>query len=502
MSRMDSDEVKKNTANTKSIRLQTLVIIAVAVFILYTLIVLVVFSNNMSKANGDLADKVFDAQVELYLAKATGQLGGWRSASIGETQLLRENEGHADLNELLAHYVETSQAVAAAILDVNGQGTTTDGESIDISGVKGVQELPAGNCGMFVTKPGCVTAISALGTGEEKTGYLYLEYSLAVFRDEVFANAERDYWCVILDEEGTILYSSNPTKRNYINQGDDFFNTLKAADRDQGVMIIKDLMNTDSGKAVMELNGDERILYYNSSKMGQTWSVIMGVVDSSYKAVLAPAEGNVRNLAGFMVFGLLMFVGSLAYGYIKDSDVGKKKSEGLQHLAETDQLTGLFNKMTTEKKIREYVTENPNSQALMFVLDVDNFKKVNDTMGHAFGDQVLKEIGDGLKAQFRSSDIIGRAGGDEFIILLKDIKDTEILVREARKLEHFFQTLQVGGYVKYSATASIGCAIFSQDGQTFEELYKAADQALYQAKRRGKNQLAFFKEPEGFSQNA
>ena len=70
--------------------------------------------------------------------------------------------------------------------------------------------------------------------------------------------------------------------------------------------------------------------------------------------------------------------------------------------------------MATERKIKEYITMNPQSQAMLFVLDIDNFKKINDTMGHAFGDEVLKNIGMRLKAAFRSSDIVGRFGGDEF----------------------------------------------------------------------------------------
>jgi diguanylate cyclase (GGDEF)-like protein len=128
----------------------------------------------------------------------------------------------------------------------------------------------------------------------------------------------------------------------------------------------------------------------------------------------------------------------------------------------------------------------------MFVLDIDNFKKINDTMGHAFGDEVLRSLGQQITPIFRASDIIGRIGGDELIILLKNINNDDVLLKEATKVARFFHEFKAGEYVKYSATASIGAAIFPRDGKDFEAMYKAADQALYMAKKRGKNQLAFY----------
>ncbi len=167
-------------------------------------------------------------------------------------------------------------------------------------------------------------------------------------------------------------------------------------------------------------------------------------------------------------------------------------SRALEEKADTDLLTGLSNKMATERKIKEYISENPKELALMFVLDIDNFKKINDTMGHAFGDEVLRTLGKHIGENFRVTDIIGRTGGDEFTIFLKSLKDDSNTLREAQKLVDFFKEFQAGEYVKYSATASIGAAVFPKDGDDFETLYKAADQALYKAKERGKNQLAFY----------
>ena len=95
---------------------------------------------------------------------------------------------------------------------------------------------------------------------------------------------------------------------------------------------------------------------------------------------------------------------------------------------------------------------------------------------------------------FRVSDIIGFIFGVVFMIFLKGISDEESIRKEAKKVETFFKGFQAGEYVKYAATASIGVAIFPQEGSDFETLYKAADQGLYKAKKRGKNQLAFYRD--------
>ena len=171
-----------------------------------------------------------------------------------------------------------------------------------------------------------------------------------------------------------------------------------------------------------------------------------------------------------------------------------EKRKELEDKADTDLLTGLNNKLATERKIKEYMANNPNSQSMLFILDVDDFKKINDTMGHAFGDEVLRSLGQQLPAIFRATDIIGRVGGDEFMIFLKGVTEADSVRKEAKKVENFFRNFKAGEYVKYAATASIGVAVFPQEGADFESLYKAADQGVYKAKKRGKNQVAFYQE--------
>lgn len=169
-----------------------------------------------------------------------------------------------------------------------------------------------------------------------------------------------------------------------------------------------------------------------------------------------------------------------------------QKSHELALKADTDLLTELNNKIATERKISEYIATHPDSQCLFFLFDIDNFKKINDTLGHAFGDEVLRSLGLQLRNEFRVTDIIGRTGGDEFILFLKDLNSDEVLAKEAKRLENLFSQFKAGEYVKYSATASIGATVYPRDAKDYQGLYKSADKALYEAKRRGKNCLVFY----------
>lgn len=211
------------------------------------------------------------------------------------------------------------------------------------------------------------------------------------------------------------------------------------------------------------------------------------IVDRSYLLT--------RAVTSKIVFAIVLFFAAVIAIILINRALYSRRNEELQSKAETDLLTGLLNKIATEKHIQEYLEgDGINEPGMLFVLDVDNFKKINDTMGHAFGDQVLATLGVKLRNQFRSSDIIGRIGGDEFMVYLKKIPDENTQQKEANKMINFFRSFQAGDYVKYSATASIGVSLYPQDGKTFEELYKAADKGVYLSKQRGKNQLAFYSE--------
>ena len=223
--------------------------------------------------------------------------------------------------------------------------------------------------------------------------------------------------------------------------------------------------------------------------------VIVSVRDNQINRSIQEENQDTRSMIMKVLISIGIFVGLIIVIYIINRVNFTKENMELQNKAETDLLTELLNKISTENKIKEYLSgEGKDKTCMMCVLDIDNFKKINDTMGHAFGDEVLATLGKRIRTEFRVTDIIGRTGGDEFIIFLKDLKDDSIIEREAGRVAGFFKDITVGTYTRYSPTASIGAAIYPRDGVDYESMYKAADTALYKAKKRGKNQLAFFSE--------
>lgn len=168
-------------------------------------------------------------------------------------------------------------------------------------------------------------------------------------------------------------------------------------------------------------------------------------------------------------------------GYVKVIDDQKK----LERKACFDGLTQLLNRATVEEHI-EHALQSSDGPSCLLILDLDNFKSVNDHFGHRAGDELLRQLGATVRGHLRSSDLIGRLGGDEFVALLRGAP--EHVVREkGKELLAAIEALTATLPQAHPVTTSIGYACAPEDGNTFAELYAKADQALYTAKRRGKN---------------
>lgn len=180
------------------------------------------------------------------------------------------------------------------------------------------------------------------------------------------------------------------------------------------------------------------------------------------------------------------------FTYVKDIDVQKQAELELRHRAERDPLTGLYNKTMTQNTIAACLVGDYPVGAL-FVIDVDNFKTINDYLGHAYGDVVLCELAEKLQKLFQHEDIVGRIGGDEFMAFMKNIPDlAAVQLRVEEILRAFYNSYRGEDDLEYIVSASVGVAICPKDGRRFEELFRNADIALYTAKNNGKNTFALF----------
>lgn len=173
-------------------------------------------------------------------------------------------------------------------------------------------------------------------------------------------------------------------------------------------------------------------------------------------------------------------------GVITDISDIKAKTDRLKQAVHLDDFTGLYRKGYTITRIKEALREGLHGESALIVLDIDYFKSFNDTYGHDEGDKIIKAISLQIKKAFRETAIIGRFGGDEFIIFVRDLKDKE---RLREKLKYILR-VTVDGFV---CTTSIGVACCPTDAKSFDDLFKKADLALYKAKSQ-KGTVIYFQE--------
>lgn len=176
-----------------------------------------------------------------------------------------------------------------------------------------------------------------------------------------------------------------------------------------------------------------------------------------------------------------------AVGAILDIDAEKKKAQSLMERAQRDMLTKLYNKGSSQEYIQAVLASNvPGKMAALMIIDLDNFKHMNDTMGHLFGDALLSEVAHSIQKQFRSEDIVGRVGGDEFLVFLGQIPNTALAEQKAVQVMKAIGEMAVQELTEVELSCSIGIAVYPECGQTYHELFQRADQALYRAKNQGK----------------
>ncbi len=416
--------------------------------------------------------------------------------SLG-TMWANEVEDTPEYRVLLARTAMTySNASMVYLIDSDGTGINQDGEAVSVAETEFfntykddsivVKLFYSSEISDEGTMIGAFVPVSPLEGDKKYLILLYPESAYEVLVDKTAYGAWS--FVALVDDDTNVIYTFG---KETIDPNGNIIKLFDASNSGEMKKMKSNLANRITGMNLSTYNDKQYELVYTSLSAND-WKLVAGINRSLIdKQVLAKWTGTKT-----MLYALVFTVAAFALVVVVINVVSKfrasERKKVLEEKADTDLLTGMINKLATERKIKDFIEKNPSAQSMMFLLDIDNFKKINDTMGHAFGDEVLRSLGKQIGINFRASDIVGRIGGDEFMVFLKNINDEETIRKEARKVEYFFKNFQAGEYVKYSATASIGVAIYPIEGADFESLYKAADAALYKAKKRGKNQLAFY----------
>ena len=243
---------------------------------------------------------------------------------------------------------------------------------------------------------------------------------------------------------------------------------------------------------VREIHGRKNIVEFLKSDSAEFYAGTPIVVDELTSiddvAQIIIDAGMQHMVTGFIVTRDNQYMG-LANGHDLLNEITRRKQSDLYYLAHYDQLTGLPNRMLFADRLTQAcldATRHGNMVGVMFV-DIDRFKQINDSMGHGFGDQILRSVAERLQHHARECDTVARLGGDEFAILMDNIKHADDPMIAAQRIVDAMKDHVFIAERSISVTVSIGIAIYPADDKDIAALLAKADAAMYEAKANGRN---------------
>lgn len=480
--------------------------------------------------------------------KSVERNGALRNTIISEhvTELFERNfyvMHTAAINSLIVNYVENPQpanqsGVLFYMKNINGlfqdenlMGLTamtgvqlirTDGEKlVDISTRKHFQEAMLGHdfvsdviLSMSTGKLIVVLTIPVKDSENNIVGVLQRNFNLSAFQSFVESQDDGEVSVIILDRNGRIIANS-----------DDGKDLSENFSRENAYRFISNQTVQDSGIVRTKINGEDVLISYSQNNLTD-WTVI---TVQPYKYILDQVYSEIVKYASIGLFMLLVVSGVAYFTSVRatrpiieitkaanriaggslnvdaiqiqtQDEFGematafnkmRKARDNFKMESQIDKLTKLFNKATFENvcnmKLRDF-SDSKSSEDLiaLYIIDLDHFKEVNDTKGHQFGDRVLEEFSKHLRGCFRPYDCVARFGGDEFLVVIDHMPNTEVITRKAEMINHVARNLEIDGE-NAKVTASVGIAIVPRAGTEYEEIFKSADKSLYFVKNNGRD---------------
>lgn len=336
----------------------------------------------------------------------------------------------------------------------------------------------------------------------EKTGVLILNYLAQRLLDNFSsAVANIDDHISILNQEGYWLKSPHPdmewgfmlnSENNIINSHPEAWKMIHPEESGQfsskeGIFTFTTIYLFQALQMHNEQGEKEKKYSMNDEYQ---WKIVSHITPEIINADKRSRQVTLFKIA-IPIFLLLML---LSWGLSIAKIKNKQAKELLQLQATIDTLTGLPNRQLYHDRLSRCLLHSKrlNTKFALLFIDLDRFKTVNDTLGHAAGDQLLQQVAEKLRHIIRESDTVARIGGDEFTIILNSISKSSDITRVAELITEKLSEPFPLDTAKVNIGASIGIAIYPQDGMTKTTLMQNADSAMYLAKKSGRNRYYFF----------
>ena len=414
---------------------------------------------------------------------------------IGESNELLNEEN----KEMLTTFRESTAMDRMALIDPEGNAYYDNGAEKNVSHRRYFKEGISGNRTLSDPLESSVDQETRVVLGvpifheDEVIGILGGSYNVGelsrMLFDDLFSGS--GYSLIVTREGEIIAHDGDPTDHK-LSYGDNIFTFYKSKTIREGHSISEVKQNFDMGEEGLirmggYADGFDRYLAYAPLGIND-WMICYAapvtVAQQSY-AFVEQYEMVFLGCFGILVCILILYI-------IRKN---RQKTEAILRSAQTDELTQIYNRKYAEQFAENALREaKDGSIHAFFIMDVDKFKEVNDVYGHAVGDVVLHTFGALLGRQFRGDDIVGRIGGDEFIILMRNVTTKEAVRTKAEQLLAETKKLVFDEMGGKGITISVGVALAPEHGKTYMNLYRSADQALYETKRNGRNGFTIFGE--------
>ncbi|MDO5134586.1 MAG: diguanylate cyclase [Eubacteriales bacterium] len=473
-------------------------ILGTAVFIVFLLSSLMVFfvciQREVNKGTENTIVKYVDRQryhfqtiMDIHFSFLEGMAG-----YFGETSELLSEENKA----LLSHIHRESSFERMAIIDLEGNSYYDNGEVANVREREYFQKALGGERCLSepivskVDQHGRVVLCVPVFRGEKVLGVVCASYNLSELTRLLFEDIyDGQGYCSIISTDGRVISIDTPDQEKVLREEGNFFDYYGALEY-KGHRNMEDVrrdFKAQAGGCIrLHREDDHRFLAYEPLGYNDwmlCYVVPVGIARASYTFI----NDYESVLAGCTAVGVLLLV-------LYILRINTRKDKALLHYAETDALTGCRNKRSTEELIDERLSRGGGQLNAFLMMDVDKFKEINDVYGHAVGDEVLHAIGKKLRSGFRDRDIVGRIGGDEFVVFMENVDSRETAVARVQRLREALLGMRFSSMGEKGITVSMGLAFAPAGGESFSQVYVKADEALYRTKRGGRNGLTVYEE--------